>query len=217
MKFEKVKFNRIKFKRNDLSKSNLKKRNLKKIFVILLSILLLQFAAVEFMLVKSGKSDSQTEKNYLIILGAGINGETLSLSLYERLKTGLQYLEKYPDAVVVVSGGQGRGEAITEAEAMRRFLVDNGIDQSRIMLESKSTSTMENFKYSKKLIEEQSGKPVGEISFITSSFHIFRSKMLARRNGLKACAISAKTPDQIVVQMYIREYLAFFKSLIIDR
>jgi len=200
-----------------LRKRNRIKRTIKRLIPAILVLLVVQFVVVELLLIGNAVPDQEKETEYLIILGAGLNGETPSLSLYERLKTGLDYLLKYPDTKVVVSGGQGRGESITEAEAMRRYLIANGISHDRILSESMATSTMENFKYSKKLIEEVTGKPVGEISFVTSSFHILRSKMLAKRNGLKAYAISSKTPDQVIIQMYFREYFAFFKSLIIDR
>lgn len=194
-----------------------RKPKFKKFFVILLAAAILQFAVIEGLLISNSKSDDVTRTDYLIILGAGINGEKLSLALYERLLSGLQYLEKYPDAKVVVSGGQGRGEAITEAEAMRRFLVSSGIDEGRILLENRSTSTMENFKFSKRLIEQKTGESVSDITFITSSFHILRSKLLAGRNGLTAHVISCKTPGQVIVQMYFREYFALFKSLLVDR
>ena len=200
-----------------MRKRNRIKRTIKRLIPAILVLLVVQFVVVELLLIGNAVPDQEKETEYLIILGAGLNGETPSLSLYERLKTGLDYLLKYPDTKVVVSGGQGRGESITEAEAMRRYLIANGISHDRILSESMATSTMENFKYSKKLIEEVTGKPVGEISFVTSSFHILRSKMLAKRNGLKAYAISSKTPDQVIIQMYFREYFAFFKSLIIDR
>lgn len=188
-----------------------------KIIVFFLVIAIVQFAAVEGLLIYNGKSDTETRTEYLIILGAGINGETLSLALQGRLLVGLRYLEKYPDAQVVVSGGQGRGEAISEAEAMRRFLVSNGIDGNRILLESRSTSTMENFSFSKSLIEQKAGQPVSDITFVTNSFHILRSKMLAERNGFRAYSISCKTPKQVILQLYFREYFALFKSFLVDR
>lgn len=194
-----------------------RKSRLKRILSILLLFAIIQFAVVEGLLVSSGKSDAETRTDYLIVLGAGINGETPSLALQKRLVAATGYLKKYPDVHVVVSGGQGRGEDITEAEAMRRFLVSNGIDESRILLESRSTSTMENFKFSKQLMEQKTGKPVTEITYITNSFHILRSKLLAGRNGLEAHAISCETPIQVIVQMYFREYLALFKSLLVDR
>lgn len=194
-----------------------RKPRYKKAAVILLTIAIMQFAAVEYVLISKGKSDPEARTDYLVILGAGIKGEVLSLSLYERLMTGLAYLEKYPDARVVVSGGQGPDEAITEAEAMRRFLVSKGVEEKRILLEARATSTMENFAYSRRLIEEETGKAAPEITFVTNSFHVLRAKMLAERNGLKARALSAETPSQVIVQVYFREYFALFKSLILDR
>lgn len=194
-----------------------KKNKYKKVIAILLIVAILQFVAVECILIFKGHSDIEVQTDYLIILGAGIKGETLSLALFERLVVGLEYLNKYPDTKVIVSGGQGKHEAITEAEAMRRFLVSNGIDEDRIILESHSTSTMENFLYSRQIIEQRTGMPMPNVTFITSSFHIFRSKMLAQRNGLDAHAISCKTPWQVIVQAYAREYLALYKSFFIDR
>lgn len=193
-----------------------RKSNVKKIIAIILAVAVLQFAAIESLFVINGKSDIMKETSYLVILGAGLRGETPSPVLYERLAAGVSYLKKFPEVQVVVSGGQGRGENITEAEAMRRYLISNGIAESRILMEDRSTSTMENFKYSKSLIEQVSGKPVREITFITSNFHILRAKMLAKRNHLVSYAISCKTPVSVILPLYTREYLALFKSLAVD-
>jgi uncharacterized SAM-binding protein YcdF (DUF218 family) len=194
-----------------------RKRNYGKVIATLLIIFLLQFVVLECLIASNGRSDETIRSEYLFILGAGLNGEEISLTLQSRLDAGLQYLLKYPDVKVVVTGGQGRGEDITEAEAMRRFLAANGIDESRIIVEPSSTSTMENFKLSVDLIRQKTGKPVSDITFVTNDFHILRAKMLARRNGLNARAISCKTPRQVVIQMYFREYFALVKSFLIDR
>lgn len=194
-----------------------RKRNYGKAFVTLLLIFLLQFAAIECLIIFNGRSDEEVKSDYIFILGAGINGEEISLTLRSRLDAGLQYLRKYPGAIAVVTGGQGRGEDITEAEAMRRFFTANGIDESRIIIEPSSTSTMENFKFSIDLVRQKTGKAVSEISFVTNDFHILRAKMLARRNGINAHAISCKTPRQVVLYMYLREYFALIKSFLVDR
>jgi len=203
--------------RSNAKQKRSRKQKIKKLLSRVLLIFLIQFAAVELLLVAYSGASSDVETEYLLILGAGLDGEIVSLSLYNRLMAGVEYLNKYPDAKVIVSGGQGPNEAITEAEAMRRFLVSRGIDEGRILTEDRSTSTMENFRFSKKVIEEDAGKPVSEITFITNSFHILRSKILAARNGFLAHAISCETPDRVIVQMYIREYFALLKSLIFDR
>lgn len=193
-----------------------RKSNKKKIVAVIFILLFLQFALIEGLIVLNGRSDAETRTDYLIILGSGLKGRTTSPSLQSRLDAGLIYLQKYPDVKVVVSGGQGRGEDITEAEAMREFLISNGINEDRILSEPNATSTMENFKFSKALIEQNQGEPVSEVTFITNSFHVLRSKMLAGRNGLNAAAIAGDTWRE-PPQYYLREYFALIKSFFIDR
>ena len=193
-----------------------RKTNTGKIVIILLAAFILQFMAVMALITFGGTSDPEARTEYLIILGAELYGETPSEALYQRLDTGIAYLRKYPDTIVIVSGGQGRGEDITEAEAMYRYLVANGIDENRIIKETGATSTMENFRFSKRLIEQRKGNFTGEVTFVTNRFHIFRSRMLAKRNNIKARALAAGSSG-IKVSAYLREYLAFYKSLIFDR
>jgi uncharacterized SAM-binding protein YcdF (DUF218 family) len=194
-----------------------RKHEYKKIVIIVLIAAVLQFALVESVLVFNGRSDKETATDFLIILGAGLKGEIPSPILYGRLEAGVNYLQKYPGTKVVVSGGQGRGEDITEAQAMYKYLVSKGIAEDRILIEDRSTSTMENFTYSKRLIEQNTGKSVSEVTFVTSNFHVFRAKMLADRNNLKSYAISCKTPVSVTIQLYIREYMALIKSFVVDR
>lgn len=193
-----------------------KKSNTKRIVAVILILLLLQFAVIEGLIILNGRSDTETKTDFLIILGAGIKGRTISPSLQSRLDAGLSYLQKYPDVMVAVSGGQGRGEDITEAEAMREFLISNGIDESRILYEPNASSTMENFKFSMALIEQKQGKTVSEVTFVTNSFHVLRAKMLAGRNGLNASAIAGDMwrADPLI---YLREYFALIKSFFLDR
>lgn len=193
-----------------------RKTSTKRIIFILLAVFVLQFLAVMGSIVFGGVPDPEVRTEYLIIPGAELYGETPSETLCQRLDTGIEYLKKYPETIVIVSGGQGRGEKITEAEAMYRYLVGKGIDESRIIKETNSTSTMENFMFAKKLIEQQKGSFTGEITFVTNRYHIFRSRMLAKRNGIKARVLAAQSSG-IPVSKYLREYLAFFKSLIFDR
>ena len=193
-----------------------RKTRSRKLILAILVFLLLQFFALEGLIIYNGEPDPETKTDYLIILGAGLNGDVPSISLRERLSAGAEYLEKYPDTIVVVSGGQGRGETVTEAEAMKKYLVSEGIDESRILTETKATSTMDNFRLSRKLIESKTGKPLREVTFATNSFHIFRAKMLAERNGLIAHAVSPKR-ELIVIPSYLREYFAIVKSYIVDK
>lgn len=193
-----------------------RKTNGKKYILIIFVILLLQFLAIEGLIVYNGMPDRVTKTDYIIILGAGLYGDVPSISLRERLSAGIAYLKKYPDTIAVVSGGRGRGETVTEAEAMKKYLVSKGIDESRILAETQATSTMDNFRLSRKLIESKTGKQLREVTVATNSFHILRTRMLAERNGLIVHVISPEK-ELIVIPSYVREYFALIKSFVVDR
>jgi len=173
------------------------------------------FAAIEGLLYFSGSNDPVVETDCLIVLGAGLFGDKLSPVLKERMDKALWYLGEYPNVPVVVSGGQGPGELIPEAEAMKRYLVENGIEEERIIIEDKSTSTMENFIYSKEILINI-GLPCETITIVTNDFHMLRAKMLAERNGFIAYSLPGKTPAIVRANCYIREFFALIKSFFLD-
>ncbi|NLY18999.1 MAG: YdcF family protein [Clostridiaceae bacterium] len=161
--------------------------------------------------VYSPKPENKPE--YVLVLGAGIKEDgTPTLTLLNRLEKCIDYACENPEVKIIVSGGQGRNEPEPEGQAMAKYLVARGIDPERIIIEDRSTSTMENFKFSKLLIEED----VKEVAFITNDFHVFRSTILARRNGLVAYGYPASTPGIVLINSYLREFFALFKSLIFD-
>jgi uncharacterized SAM-binding protein YcdF (DUF218 family) len=137
--------------------------------------------------------------------------------LVERLNLVLDYIKRGNDIIIIVSGGKGIGEDITGSEAMKRYLVNNGIAESRILKEEKSTSTFENIKLSAQAYKRNSGKDLESIVIVTNDFHMFRARMLANRAGIKAFGLSAKTPVYLYPNVYIREYFALIKSFLYDR
>lgn len=189
---------------------------IRKVMLFLFSLWLVSFFIIESLIFLSAIPASKEKVDYLIILGAGLNGEQLSLTLLQRMNKSLEYIKENPDIKIVVSGGQGFGEKITEAEAMERFLIRNGVDADRILKEVKATSTMENFKFSKELLKSLDKKEKHRIMIITSEFHLFRAKILARRNGFIPYGIPAKTPFYLLPNVCIREYFAVIKSLLFD-
>jgi len=193
-----------------------KNRILRNLFMVGIAIFIMSFVLIESLILYNGNSQQDIKTDYLIILGAGIKGETVSLTLKERLDKGIDYLNRYPDARVIVSGGKGFGELITEAEAMKRYLVEKGIDPERIILEDKATSTMENFKFSREVLLGLESDDITRIMIITSEFHMLRAKMLAGRNGFEAYGITCGTPVSVLVNSYAREYFAFIKSYFFD-
>ncbi len=143
----------------------------------------------------------------VIVLGCGVRGERVSLTLARRLDTALAYLKENPETVAVVSGGQGAGEDIPEAEAMRRYLVAHGVAESRIIMEGQSMSTLENFRFSKARIDEAIG-PDATLVFVTTRFHVFRSERIARSLGIEAEGIGADDVAWLSPNNYLRESCA---------
>ena len=189
-------------------------RRLVSVFVLLG---ILAFISLEALILYGSVSQEDTATDYLIILGAGLRGDNITLVLQERLLKGIEYLEKYPDTKVVVTGGQGFGESITEAEAMEKYLISGGIAPDRIIKEEKATSTMENFLFSKEILQKAGEKEYDRIMVITSDFHMLRSKLLASRAGFKPYGITCSTPISVRINCYIREFFALVKSFFFDR
>jgi len=180
-------------------------------------VLLASFILIESLLLYNTKDSVPNQVDYLIILGAGLNGDKLSWTLWERVEKGLRILQVNKDMRVVVSGGKGPGEWITEAEAMQRYLVEKGIAKERIIKEEQSTSTMENFRFTHELLEQQTSyEPSEPVLVITNDFHMFRSKILARRNGLNPVGVPSPTPWYLRPNAYLREYFAVVKSMVFD-
>lgn len=181
-------------------------------------LLLGSFFIIEGLILWNTEDRIPEQGKVLIILGAGLNGEQLSWTLRERVDKGVGILAENPQMKVVVSGGQGPGEWIPEAEAMAQYLIGQGIAPERILKEDRSTSTMENFRFSRVLLDQLEGfDPVEPVLVITSDFHMFRSKILAERNGLNPVGVPCSTPWYIRPNAYLREYFAVVKSILIDR
>ncbi len=190
---------------------------LMKVFTGLFLIWLVSFIIITSVIITSAMSDKEQKVDSVIVLGAGLKGETPTLVLKKRLDYTLDYYKLNPDVKIIVSGGQGIGEPITEAEAMKRYLVKHNIPENVILKEERSTSTYENMLYSKKIYENTIGKPLSKVMIVTNDFHMFRAKILAKRAGLKPYGISSGTPWYIYPNVCLREYFALFKSLILDR
>ena len=190
-----------------------------RIFLAGLSAALLLFLLVEGLLLSHGERDhSALPADAVIVLGAGVNGETPSLMLQSRINAATEYLNAHPDIPAVLSGGQGNGENITEAECMRRQLTAMGIGESRLLLEERSTSTAENFAFSKELLRQAGIDPeTAVVAVVTNDFHCFRAHLIAQREGLTVLDVPAEVPWLLLnANYYVREFFALGKTLIFD-
>ncbi|MBQ7993559.1 MAG: YdcF family protein [Solobacterium sp.] len=148
----------------------------------------------------------------LIILGCEIIGTRPSLMQVERLRAALKYLAAYPEMKVICSGGQGKKEKISEAEAMRKWLAAHGISEERIIEENRSETTEENLRYSLELIREKNLNPV--IAICSNEFHLYRASLIAEDLGLQSSSVSAPTAWWLFLTFYVRELYALLYFMI---
>lgn len=150
----------------------------------------------------------------IIVLGAAVQGERVSLPLKYRLDATAEYATKNPDAVIVASGGQGAQESVTEAFAMERYLKQKGVS-NLILKEEKATSTSENFLFSKNILDAHFDGAY-EVAFVTNGFHIYRAGQMAKDTGFAGIThLHAKIAWYNVMQNYLRESLAVLKYWIL--
>ncbi len=123
-----------------------------------LAACLVIFVTIEGLIFLNAAGNPVQNLDYVIVLGARVKKDGISRSLKERLDTAIQYSEENPETIFVLSGGKGIDEPISEAEAMRDYMVYNGVAPDKILLETHSTSTVENIAYSRLVIEEDRAK-----------------------------------------------------------
>ena len=161
-----------------------------RVVVILVCIGLGYFGFVEYFVIKNARTDPEPERKYLIVLGAAVYGEQPSLTLIRRLEGALDYLERYPDSVAIVSGGMGPGETVTEAKAMHDWLIAHGIPEERVLMEDKATSTQENLAFSFRIIRVRGDEPDGNVAIVSSAYHLYRAKEMAKLQGVEAAGVA---------------------------
>ncbi len=164
-----------------------------RVFTALLLLGLLVVAATEAVILHASFGDPEEEVRYMVVLGAKVNPQGPSVSLWDRICGAYSYLEEHPDVIAVVSGGQGSDEPITEAECMFRELVELGIDPKRLWMEEEATSTWENLNFSLDLIEEKTGERPAKLGVLSSEYHLFRASLFAKRCGVEFVGIPART------------------------
>lgn len=167
------------------------------------------FLAVEGCILKGMKQEDPGELDCLILLGAQVRGKTPSRALYRRIERAAGYLRAHPRTFAILSGGQGPGEEITEAQAMERALLQAGIERERLMKEESSTSTLENLRFSKKLLEGTQAR----VGIVTSRFHLFRALGLAQKLGYRGVVGLGASCEPVYLPHYlVREFFALLKE-----
>lgn len=170
------------------------------------------FLAAEIPVLADARSDEDTSAGYLIVMGAGVNGQEPSLSLENRLDAALVWLEENPGGTAVLSGGQGRGESLSEAEVMYRWLTARGVAPERLLREERASDSYENLLYSLALIEAQGGDPTGRVALLSSEYHLHRLRYMAEKLGCEPVCVAARTTRLTLMMNYaVREAFAVWK------
>lgn len=169
------------------------------------------FGYVEGKIIYAANKTPEKNAEFLIVLGAGVNGTVPSQTLKNRINAATEYLKENPDTIVIASGGQGPGEEVTEAQVIKEYLLLGGVPPEKIILEDKSTSTVENIKFSKKFIKDINAS----IVLVTSDFHIMRATQIAEIQGFTKVSGCPAEPGYFTkLNNYVREFFAVMKDKI---
>lgn len=168
-------------------------RTLKRVLTVILCIGLLVVGVTEGIIIEASFGDPKEHCDYMVVLGAKVRDDGPSVSLMDRIYATKAYMDSHPDAIAVVSGGQGADEPMTEALCMYEELVELGVDPQRIWIEDQATSTWENLNFSLNLIEERTGKRPEKIGILSSEYHLFRASLFADACGVESVGIPAAT------------------------
>ena len=188
----------------------------RRMFTTILCIGLILVCVTEFFIIKASFGEPKETCDYVVVLGAKVRETGPSVSLWDRIYGARDYLEAHPDVIAIVSGGQGPEEPMTEAQAMRDALVELGIDENRVWMEGKATSTWENLNFSLNLIEEKTGARPEKIGIVSSEYHLFRASLFADACGVDSVLIPAQTSRlSQKVNHFMREVAGIWHYLIL--
>ncbi len=191
-------------------------RILRRILTGVLCLGILVCGITEAVIIHASFGAENPQCDYVIVLGAKVNGTTPSLSLSDRIDAAQAFLEANPGTIAILSGGQGKDEGISEAACMYRELTARGIHAQQLWLEDKATSTWENLKFSLDLIEERTGIRPVKIGLLSSEYHLFRASLFARDCGVEAVGIPAKTSwVSLKINYFTREVAGVWHYLLL--
>jgi len=183
-------------------------------YLVLIGILIAIFIEVD--VIKFGMKDKPKESDCIIVLGCQVKGTHPSPFLQERLKEGIRLYKEGYGKYIIVSGGKGPGEDITEAEAMKKYLLDKGIEESKIVMEDESKNTMDNLAFSKKVMKNKGFKNAVVVS---NNYHLKRVSLMCKRLKMDTSYSGVFVSQYKLVEYkgYVREVPGVLKFLVLKR
>lgn len=164
------------------------------------------------MSIKAAKHIPKFDKDFVIILGCQIKRDgTLTKLLKGRVDRAIEFSKMQKektgkDIIFVPSGGKGNDEVISEAQAMKNYLIEQGIKEENILIEDKSKNTFENIKFSNEIIKDKNKN--SQIAFSTTNYHVFRAGTIASNQNINIEGMGAKTKSYFWINAFIREFIA---------
>lgn len=185
-------------------------RVFKKIFIWVCSIGICIFLVILSLIISKMNVKPVKNLDYIIVLGAQVKESGPSVVLRYRLDRAISYLKENDNTLVIVSGGQGVNEKTTEASVMKEYLVNNGINENRIIIEDKSNTTKENLINSKKITRDNKS-----IGIVTNNFHMYRALLIGNKYKVNAVGIPSKSNSYYLPNNLLREVFAYIKFIIL--
>jgi len=183
----------------------------RRLFILLVCVSGILFIITEGCILSGFSKKGPEGLDYLVVLGAQMKSGGPSKALQYRLDEAIRYLEENPDTQVIVSGGQGPDEHISEAQGMYDYLVEKGIDPSRITKEDKSVNTFQNLTFSAEFLDEANDS----VGVVSNNFHVFRAEKIAQKAGYTDVhGISAKGEPFLQLNNMMREFFGVMKDFL---
>ncbi|MBQ6646552.1 MAG: YdcF family protein [Clostridia bacterium] len=190
-------------------------RILVKLIHVGLIVFLVSFIAIESLIVSAFSASVPKGLDYVIVLGAKVNGTQPGGALRNRIQVSYEYWRENPETLIIASGGQGADEGISEAQCIYNGLTARGVPPEAILLEEKSTSTAENLAYSMALISDAENKRIG---IVTNNFHLYRALKIADKTQQSHYyGVNVATSPISFPHYMLREYFAALHGFVTGR
>ena len=184
------------------------KKTILRITAALLAVILLALVIPAIAIVRSMDGRGTPGGEVLIVLGTTVNGTEPSPMLKQRLDAAVEYLNTYPDAICIVTGGKGDEHNLSEAQCMFNYLTAAGIESGRITMEDRATTTVENLQNVRTMLD------TNEVDILSSDFHLYRAGLIAKDAEFIPTLIPAKTePITLLLPWFFREIFVLYPQL----
>lgn len=178
-------------------------------------LVFLNFGIFEAKVIKTSFEKYDGQAKWVILLGAKVNNTSPSYEYMKRIEKAGEYLKNHPDALIITTGGKGSNENLEESVSAKNKLISLGIDENRIICETKSTSTEENFEFALDIIKQHGGENNDKVLIVSSSFHLYRAGIIAKEKGFSNTEKLGSVGKKILLPQYFcREYAAYVRKCI---